>query len=282
MQTPEWVYPMTMALNTLVDLAELTHRLAVAVNAAKAAGQLQREGYHRNDVKIDTKSNPKDLVTDIDHACDALIQAHLRDAFPNDDLITEETFQPGQLSNLDSAWIVDPLDGTTNFAHRFPHFAVSIAYVRHGQPLVGVVWDEMKQEAFTAITGQGAFLNDQPIQVSACQALNVALLSTGFPPNQTVQDNFDLFIRLTRASHGVRRAGAAALDLAYVASGRLDGFWEPMLAPWDVAAGALIVQEAGGLACGYDQQPVNLGNRHVNILASCSQSLLQKIIEFIQ
>lgn len=253
--------------------------MTVALATAKAAGRLQRDGYNRKNVNIQTKSNPKDLVTDVDLACDALISHTLNLAFPDDSLITEETYQPGQLNNLTSAWIIDPLDGTTNFAHHFPHFAVSMAYVQNGQPMVGVIWDEMKQEAFTAIKGQGAFLNGQPIHVSDCDKLSHALLSTGFPPNQTMQNYFDLFIRLTRASHGVRRAGAAALDLAYVACGRLDGFWEPQLAPWDVAAGSLIVQEAGGVVCGYDQATVNLANRQVDILAACHDNVKTSIFE---
>jgi myo-inositol-1(or 4)-monophosphatase len=261
---------------------DLLARLSLALNAARAAGQLQRAGLLRHDLQIDTKSNPKDLVTEIDLACDALIRERLGQAYPDDALITEETIRPGQLADLRSAWIVDPVDGTTNYAHRFPHFAVSIAYVVNGQPLLGVIWDEMKQEAFTAIVGQGAKLNGQPIQVSACQQLSLALLSTGFPPGQTAQNNFELFINLTRASHGVRRAGAAALDLAYVACGRLDGFWEPMLAPWDVAAGDLIVREAGGVSIGYDQQPVNLANRQVDIMAACYPGLINEISQFMQ
>jgi myo-inositol-1(or 4)-monophosphatase len=255
-----------------------THQLNTALHIAQAAGQLQRKGYaRRGQLIIHTKSNPKDLVTEIDHACDALIRAQLAEAFPQDALITEETFAEGQLDHLQRAWIVDPLDGTTNFAHGFPQFAVSIALVINGESVVGVVWDELRQEAFTAIKGQGAFLNGVPIQVSPCDQLAVALLSTGFPPNQTIEDHFQRFIRLTRASHGVRRAGAAALDLAYVACGRLDGFWEPHLAPWDVAAGALLVQEAGGHVCGYGTHPIDLSQRQVDIVAVSQPPLMTQL-----
>jgi myo-inositol-1(or 4)-monophosphatase len=275
---PDPTIEATMKNTTLKNT--LAERLVVGLAAAKAAGLLQREGLGQL-LTISTKSSPKDLVTNIDLACDALIRAQLGQAYPDDTLITEESFAPEDLKTLDSAWIVDPLDGTTNYTHGFPQFAVSIAYVQQGRPMVGIIWDELRQEAFTSIRGQGAWLNDQPIRVSTTTGLANSLLSTGFPPNQSAQDNFELFVRLTRASHGVRRAGAAALDLAYVACGRLDGFWEPALAPWDVAAGSLLVEEAGGYVCNYQQQAINLAGRTVDIMA-CNHHDLQLAIQALR
>jgi myo-inositol-1(or 4)-monophosphatase len=218
--------------------------LDTAVAAARIAGQLQRErlwSQHTVDFKGAT-----DLVTEIDKGCEALIVARLREQYPDHDLLAEENSYVSQGSPY--KWIIDPLDGTTNYAHGFPWFAVSIALELHGEVCLGVIFHPMMDELFTAIKGEGACLNGQPVRVSDRQPLKNCLLATGFPYDLTWdnENNFARFMNFQVASRAVRRPGAAALDLAYLAAGRLDGFWECKLKPWDVAAGQLLVKEAGG------------------------------------
>jgi myo-inositol-1(or 4)-monophosphatase len=191
-----------------------------------------------------------DLVTQADRASEALIVASLRRAFPDHSIVAEEG---GGIQQGGATWFVDPLDGTTNFAHGFPVFAVSMA-MRDDQGLaLGVVYDPLRDECFTAARGHGAFLNSVPIHVTDCPDLDHALLATGFPyDRRTAEDNnvraFSIFIRRCQ---GTRRAGAAAIDIAYVACGRLDGYWEMRLHAWDAAAAIVILREAGGLATDY-------------------------------
>lgn len=208
-----------------------------------------------------------DLVTPTDRASEALIASSLRHAFPDHAILAEEG--GGTAGGNGLIWLVDPLDGTTNFAHSFPVFAVSMALRGPEGLLVGVVYDPLRDECFTAARGQGAWLNGRPIHISDCLMLDKALLATGFPyDRRTVEDNnvaaFGVFIRRCQ---GIRRAGAAALDLAYVACGRLDGYWEMRLKPWDVSAGALLVREAGGMVTDYQGQAHEVLDGH-NIIAS--------------
>ena len=226
-----------------------TQTLSTAESIARAAGGLLRAAY-RQPRSISFKGEV-DLVTSADHASEKLIVTSLRSAFPEHSIVAEEG--SGGTRDGDWVWLVDPLDGTTNFAHAFPVFAVSMALRGPEGLLVGVVYDPLRDECFTAARGLGAWLNGQPIHVSACRQLDQALLATGFPyDRRTAEDNnvtaFGVFLRRCQ---GIRRAGAAALDLAYVACGRIDGYWEMRLEPWDFSAGALIVREAGGTVTDY-------------------------------
>jgi myo-inositol-1(or 4)-monophosphatase len=262
------------------DAQSWNRKLQVARLACQVAGNIQKESYCQN-IVVETKSSGIDLVTAVDRRCDEAIREVIASLCPDDELLTEETFEEGDFINLDRTWVVDPLDGTTNYAHGFPHFAVSIAYVVEGQPQVGVVYDVMKDELFHAIRGQGAFLNDRPIRTSQVPHLGEALLATGFPYDTHIKprDNMDYFLKFMSLCHGVRRPGAAALDLAYLACGRLDGFWELRLAPWDVAAGSIIVEEAGGVISDFFGEPINYGQRRINIVGGNSQAIHQEIVE---
>ncbi len=219
--------------------------LELAVSIASEVGKIQRDRYDEPHT-IETKSSPIDLVTEVDQLSEKRVLERLAEARPDDAVLSEETGGRDGTSGL--RWIVDPLDGTTNYAHGFPHFAVSIGIEREGVREVGVVYDAMKEELFTATRGGGAFLNGRPIRVSTETELRGALLATGFAydVHDAEVDNLEYFARFIKRAQAVRRAGSAALDLAYVACGRFDGFWELSLHPWDVAAGILIIEEAGG------------------------------------
>jgi myo-inositol-1(or 4)-monophosphatase len=240
--------------------------LKAAAVIARSAGELLKEAYYQPR-EIDTKSSTIDLVTQADRASEAMILSALKERFPDHNILAEESSPTTAGAGL--TWIIDPLDGTTNFAHGFPVFAVSIALWDEQGPLLGVVYDPLREECFAAIRGQGATLNDEPIHVSGVKNLNEALLATGFPYDRhTAEDNnvasFGAFIR---KAQGVRRAGSAALDQCYVACGRLDGFWEMRLHAWDVAAGILIVREAGGKVTDYQgnekSEPLQRGEQIV-------------------
>lgn len=261
--------------DVMPDFQNSDTRLQTAIQAAQAAAKLQRGGWNES-LTIETKSNRMDLVTSVDKACDAAIREILQAQHPQDPVITEETYQEGSPFNLDTAWVVDPLDGTTNYAHRFPHFSVSIAYAEAGIPQLGVVYDVMRDELYTALRGAGAFLNGEPLRVSRTPQLTEALLATGFPYTSHAHVNLETFQRFLQNSQGIRRPGSAALDLAYLAAGRLDGFWEQGLAPWDVLAGALLVTEAGGHVSGFDGQPLIFSQRRIQILGSNGQPGLTK------
>lgn len=246
-------------------------RLRVARRAAQAAGNIIMAHYGQIQ-QVQTKSSDVDLVTQVDVEADELIREILSEECPGETIITEESFDEGQAINLESAWIVDPLDGTTNYAHGFPHFAVSIAYVEAGAPKAAVIYDPFKNELFTATDTGEVLKNGLPIKVSQTEPLSKALLATGFPYDLQAQNtelnNIDLHSQFLLKTHGIRRAGAAALDLAYVACGRLDGFWEMRLAPWDVAAGILLIEKAGGKVSGFHGQPLDLCQRRINIVGS--------------
>lgn len=203
-----------------------------------------------------------DLVTDTDHAVEALVGERLRAAFPGHVLVAEEASASGAVRPPADrwAWYLDPLDGTTNFAHGHPQFAVSLALARGDELALGIVCDPLRGETFAARRGHGATLNGAPLRVSAVAALDDALLATGTPYDR--RERADLYLGVIRAfmlrSQGIRRAGSAALDLCWLASGRFDGYWEWRLGPWDTAAGALIVREAGGLVTDFRGGPHDL------------------------
>jgi myo-inositol-1(or 4)-monophosphatase len=199
-----------------------------------------------------------DLVTDADRLAESILIDGLRHSFPDHAILAEESGKH-KVEGATHLWIVDPLDGTTNYAHQYPFFCVSIALELEGKLTLAVVYDPMLDETFTAIDGEGAFLNGHRIKVTREQDLAKSFLSTGFPYDlrETEQDNLDHFLKFMKSTQAVRRDGSAVLDLCYVACGRFDGFWEMKLSPWDVAAGALVVQEAGGKTTSFHGGPLD-------------------------
>jgi myo-inositol-1(or 4)-monophosphatase len=222
----------------------MSELLPVIERIARAAGAIVREGYGRA-AHIEHKG-AIDLVTEFDRRSEELILRELRAAFPGHAVHAEESGRSGAASEYE--WLIDPLDGTTNFAHGFPVFAVSLALTHNGRLRAGVVYDPLRDELFAAEAGRGATLNGQPLRVSPQRDLSRALLATGFPYDVRTNphNNFAEFVRLHLRVQAVRRAGSAALDCAWVAAGRLDGYWEFRVKPWDVGAGALVAREAGG------------------------------------
>ena len=240
-----------------------------AETIAREAGALLRDFYHRG-VRTEYKGDV-DLVTEADRASEKLITERLRGAFPDHGVYGEE----GTRSALGSEfrWYVDPLDGTTNFAHGFPVFCVVLGCERRhaglrddedGEMVAGVIYDPLRDEMFSAARGDGARLNGEPMHVSRTTALQESLIATGFPSHKRHRSpNVHFYQEFTLRSHGVRRAGSAALDLAYVAAGRLDGFWEFKLNPWDTSAGFLLMEEAGGTITRFDGSRFRLDSSEV-------------------
>ncbi len=221
--------------------------VTIAVRAARAAGNIIVRNMDRLDrINIASKKN-NDFVCDVDHQAEAAIIETLKESYPDHGILAEESGIHDESSEYQ--WIIDPLDGTTNYLHGFPQFAVSIALKHKNRLEAAVIYDPVSQELFTAARGEGAKLNEKRIRVSGHVGLNSALLSTGFP--YTDQSYLDTYLETMRAlmepAAGIRRPGSAALDLAWIAAGRCDGFWEFNLNAWDIAAGALIVREAGGI-----------------------------------
>ena len=239
----------------------LLQYLATAAAAAKSAGALQRERLWSEHTV--TLKGEVDLVTEVDRLSEELIVAALRASFPDHGFLAEENVY--QSGSAPFKWIVDPLDGTTNYAHGYPWFCVSIALEHNDEVLVGVIYHSMMDELFTAVKGRGAFLNGNRISVSARSPLRGSLIATGFPYDRTRdnENNFEHFVDFQLAARAVRRAGAAALDLAYVAAGRLDGYWECKLKPWDVAAGSLLIAEAGGQVTNHAGQPYSVYDHRI-------------------
>ena len=237
------------------------HFLDAAIAAAHLAGGYQRHRVESGFV-VDLKGD-KNLVTEVDRESERLIVAHLLSLFPGHDILAEEGEYPATGSPY--RWIIDPLDGTTNFAHGFPWFCVSIGLELEGELVAGVVYNPLFGELFTGSRGGGAFLNGRRISVSQRSPLSQSLLGTGFPYDcaSDPANNFANFIAFQTAARGIRRAGAAALDLAYVAAGRLDGFWELKLKPWDVAAGVLLIEEAGGRVTGHGGETYRVENDRI-------------------
>jgi len=223
--------------------------LTIAVKAARRAGNIINRGARDLDLLTVTSKGPKDFVSEIDRAAEAAIVDTLLDAYPDHAILAEEGTAKGKNADAENVWIIDPLDGTTNFLHGFPQYCVSIALQHRGQVTQGVVYDPTRNDLFVASRGRGAFLNDRRIRVSRRDHRRDCLVGTGFPFRDG--SYIDAYLQMMKAmieqTAGVRRPGAAALDLAYVAAGFYDGFFEIGLNPWDVAAGSLLIQEAGGL-----------------------------------
>ncbi len=222
-------------------------------NMARQAGAILRAGYgKRHDI---THKGAIDLVTDTDHLSEDLLVSTIQTKFPGHHIVTEEA---GILAgDLEHCWYIDPLDGTVNFAHDVPLFCVTLAYAFRGEMQLGVIYEPMRDECYTAERGKGAWMNGEAIHVSTTPDLLHSLLVTGFPYDMwsTSLNNLKYFTHFSLCSQGVRRLGSAALDLAYIAAGRLDGFWEITLRPWDIAAGGLLVREAGGVVTRMDGSP---------------------------
>ncbi|MDI6738746.1 MAG: inositol monophosphatase family protein [Candidatus Edwardsbacteria bacterium] len=230
--------------------------LKTAANTARQAGKLLIAMAIRG-VAVDYKG-AIDLVTESDHRSEELIVKLLRKNFPDDDIMTEESEK--ERTKSDRRWIIDPLDGTTNYAHKFPFWCVSIAFEHKGTIELGAVYNPNLKELFTAHRGRGAYLNGGRIKVSRQHELGKSLLATGFPydVHESSQDNLEYFRRFIKRAQAVRRPGSAAIDLAYVACGRLDGFWEMKLKAWDMAAAALMVTEAGGTVTALNGGPFSI------------------------
>ena len=219
--------------------------LQQVITWAKAAGKIARDAF--NEEHTIGYKGETDLVTEVDHACEKLILDGILSDFPNHAIMTEET---GEVSgSADHCWYVDPLDGTVNYSHRVPFYSISIAYQCEGRLELGVIYDPARDECFSAERGRGAWLNGVPLRVSDCDSLTRALLVAGLPNIEPDEEKLfrrmQTFGRLTNISQGVRRLGSAAIDIAYVACGRLDGYWEEKINHWDIAAGALLCLEAG-------------------------------------
>jgi myo-inositol-1(or 4)-monophosphatase len=255
--------------------------LDIATEAALAAGVVLQDYLGKLENAITEKGRPGDLVTIADKASEQVILEVLGRHFPQHSILAEES---GKLGNQDNEflWAIDPLDGTTNYAHQYPCFAVSIGLLINGVPKVGVIYDPFRDELFRAAAGLGATRNRRPIQVSQTAELSKSLLVSGFAYDrrETADNNYAEFCHLTHLTQGVRRDGAAALDLAYVACGRVDGYWERGIAPWDVVAGIILVQEAGGNVTAYDGSPMKIESGRIlatngYLHNSLSQELMQ-------
>jgi myo-inositol-1(or 4)-monophosphatase len=251
--------------------------LETAVDIAREAGALLANYFERR-VPYELKGE-FDLVTEADRASERLVVERLRSHFPTHAIMAEEG--GGHESASEYRWFVDPLDGTTNFAHSFPMFNVTLGLERAGEMIAGVVYDPIRQEMFTAERGAGAYLNNRRIRVSGAKRLADSLASTGFPSRKRHHNvNIHFYYQLAMASHGVRRTGSAAIDLAYVACGRLEFFWEFGLKPWDMAAGTLLVQEAGGRTSDMRGAPHSVtGSEH---LLADNGFLHQETVDFFQ
>jgi myo-inositol-1(or 4)-monophosphatase len=234
--------------------------LDFAIQTARDAGRILAERFGHK-IEISNKSDI-DLVTESDLAAEGLIIDRIKTHYPRHSILAEESGVTNPHDHeSDWRWIIDPLDGTTNYAHGYPCFCVSIALEHQANLVIGVVYDPLRDEMFAAERGQGASLNGRRISVSRTMNLSTALLCTGFPYDVRQRNDFARhFASFIMHAQGVRRDGAAALDLAYVAAGRFDGFWEEGLKPWDVAAGALIIEEAGGRLSNYRGEPLDIHN----------------------
>ncbi len=237
-----------------------------ACEIARKAGQTLIRHYMirtRKKLKIEFKGDPTNLVTDVDRKVEKQIAQYIETVFPDHGILSEEGISCRPSSKY--LWIVDPLDGTTNFAHGYPHFAISIGIERDGDIIIAVVYDPLRDELFFAMKGLGSRLNGRRIHVTGEKELDKSLLLTGFPYDIRVsyENNLNLFNTFAIKCQAVRRDGSAALNLAYVAAGRADGFWEIKLKPWDIAAGSLLVSEAGGIVTDFVNKPVDIFGKEI-------------------
>ncbi len=232
------------------------------IQISREAGEIAREGFGKN-FKVEYKTNEANLVTDIDKASEKHIKDFITKKYPSHSILAEEG---GETKNdSEYLWVVDPIDGTTNFAHGLPIFSISIGLQKNGVTIAGVVYDVMQDIIYSAEKGGGAFADSKQIRVSTNDNLAHSVLATGFPYN--ISDNpenaLEKFAALTKTSRGIRRLGSAAIDLCYVANGVFDGFWEVYLHPWDICAGKLLIEEAGGMVTGFNGEEIDIYTRRI-------------------
>ncbi len=253
--------------------------LFVAVRAARRAGDIILRHYEDRDSYQVKQKQDHDFVTEVDQRAESIIVNEIRKHYPTHGIVAEESAAINPDAEIQ--WYIDPLDGTTNFIHGFPHFCVSIAAWQKGKPLLAVVHDPVRNETFEAKNGGGAFLNRRRLRVSACTRVQDALFASGLPPYR--REGMDDFQKrmdaCMRHADGYRRGGSAALDLAYVAAGRIDAYWEAGLKSWDIAAGVLLVQEAGGIATGLSGESINLERGDVLVANADMHTDFQKLIK---
>lgn len=253
--------------------------IADIIQISKEAGEIIRDAYGRK-VNVEIKSdNIKNLVTEIDKKSEAKIIDFIKKKYPTHNILAEEGGEKNNSS--DYLWVIDPLDGTTNFAHRLPIFSVAIGVQYKNETIAGVVYDVMRDVIYSAEKGSGAFENEKKIYVSSTEKIDESLLVTGFPYNVAVNpDNvFEKFIEMLKIARAVRRLGSAAIDFCYVANGVFDGFWEVYLNPWDICAGKLLVEEAGGIVTDFNNSEVNIFTK--NIVAS-NRLIHQQMISILK
>lgn len=234
-----------------------------AIHLASLSGEVLKK-YWGKLIHVEEKSHSSDLVTNADKESEEVMLSELKKELPSHAILAEESGAIGK-QDAEYLWIIDPLDGTTNYSHQYPFFAVSIGLIHRNKPIVGVVYNPIYDELFVGVQGEGASLNNHPIKVSTVNELRCSLIATGFPynRNEIPDNNYAEFNKLTSMTQGVRRQGSAALDLANVACGRLDGFWEKGLQPWDSAAGIVLVSEAGGKVTNYKGQPFEVYSNEI-------------------
>ncbi len=249
------------------------------INISKEAGEIIRKGFGKK-FNIEYKTNEINLVTEIDKASEKLITDFVKKKYPAHSILAEES---GEYKNKDSEyrWVIDPLDGTTNFAHGLPIFSVSIGVQKNGETLYGVVYDVIQDIIYSAEKGNGSFANSEKLSVSSKDLLGHSLLVTGFPYDIADRPKyiFELFEAITKSARGVRRLGSAALDLCYVAKGALDGYWENSLHPWDFCAGKLILEEAGGIVTDFKGNAIDIFSKQI----LCTNKLIhQQLMDLIE
>ncbi len=264
---------------TSIPTHDLQIFLDVATEAVLAAGTVLQDFLGKLD-EVEEKGRPGDLVTVADRTAETIILDTLKRHTPEHRILTEETGFLGNLSS-DLMWAIDPLDGTTNYAHQYPVSAVSVGLMINGEPVVGAIYDPFRQELFRAAAGLGATRNRRPIRVSNTSELGKSLLVSGFAydRHQTHDTNYAEFCYLTHLTQGVRRSGSAAMDLAYTACGRFDGYWERGLSPWDMAAGIAILREAGGQVTAYDSSPFQM---HTGRILATNGSIHTQLSQALQ
>ena len=248
------------------------------IQISKEAGEIVRDGFNKS-LKVEYKSNESDLVTNIDKASEKLISDFIKKLYPSHGILAEEG---GSIKNgSEYVWVIDPLDGTVNFAHGLPIFSISIGLQKNGKTVAGVVYDIGMNVLYSAEAGGGAYADGEKLKVSENSNLRHSLLVTGFPYNirENPYNALEKFVALIKASRGMRRLGSAAIDFCYVARGVFDGFWEVFLNPWDICAGKLIVEEAGGLVTNFDGEHINIDSKQ--ILAS-NGKIHKDLIEILQ
>lgn len=246
------------------------------INIAKEAGEIIRDGFRQN-ISIELKTGENNLVTNIDKASEEIILNFINKEYPTHSIIAEESGT--DIKSSEFTWVVDPLDGTTNFAHGIPIFGVSIGLQKNNQTILGVVYDVMRDKVYSAEKGSGTFENGKKISVTQNSKLSKSVLVTGFSYDMiNIDEAIEIFGELLKSTRGVRRLGSAAVDMCYVASGVFDGFWERYLSPWDVCAGMLLVEEAGGQVSNFSGKPTDIFSKEILTTNGLLHSAMVEVI----